>query len=142
VDLSVYYARDGVKMRLGGRADFIHGPKPLWIVDGKGSVHREKYVDSEQLIWYALLHYIKHHVAPDRLGFLHYRFPDDPCNGSFTMTGMRSFWTRPMPSLVLILGVLFDPSPPVTAPCESGFVLRGTKHLASRPCASGGPDRT
>jgi len=141
VDLSVYYARDGVKMRLGGRADFIHGPKPLWIVDGKGSVHREKYVDSEQLIWYALLHYIKHHVAPDRLGFLHYRFPDDPMQWIvYDEQAMRSLLDKTFAIAGLILGGAFDPSPSGDCHrCEFRVLCSdGTKHLASRRVASGG----
>ena len=62
---------------IGGRADFIirrvkpHGD--LVILDGKGSRHREKYVDSQQLWWYAMLHRHKFGHAPDRLGFLFWR---------------------------------------------------------------------
>jgi hypothetical protein len=62
---------------IGGRADFImrrvkpHGD--LIILDGKGSRHREKYVDPHQLWWYAMLHRHKLGHAPDRLGFLFWR---------------------------------------------------------------------
>lgn len=81
-DLSCVYTPpdSDFSIKLGGRADFIHGKNKLdiWIVDGKGSKHREKYVDSEQLIWYAVQFYLRYHVAPTRLGFLFYQFPDDP----------------------------------------------------------------
>ena len=70
----------GMTLKLGGRADFIHGKSRdnLWIIDGKASKHREKYVDSEQLIWYGVQHYVKYHVFPSRLGFLFWSFPDNP----------------------------------------------------------------
>lgn len=70
----------GLKLRLGGRADFIHrfSPTDIWILDGKGSKWRDKYMDSDQLIWYALLHYLKFGVAPTRLGYIFWKFPEDP----------------------------------------------------------------
>jgi len=81
-DLTVEYgnAKYGMVLKLGGRADFIHSKDRLdvWILDGKGSQHREKYVDADQLVWYAVQHYIKYHVAPTRLGFVFWKFPDDP----------------------------------------------------------------
>jgi hypothetical protein len=81
-DLTVVYGNEkyGMTLKLGGRCDFIHSKDRLdvWINDGKGSKHREKYVDADQLIWYAVQHYIKYHVAPTRLGFIFWKFPDDP----------------------------------------------------------------
>ena len=62
---------------IGGRADFImqrlapHGDNI--IVDGKGSIHRDKYVDARQLLWYAMLHRKKLGVLPDRLAFLYWK---------------------------------------------------------------------
>lgn len=62
---------------LGGRADFIiQRVKPhndLVILDGKGSRHRDKYVDPQQLWWYAMLFRRHHHTLPDKLGFLFWR---------------------------------------------------------------------
>lgn len=63
--------------QFGGRADFIiQRTKPhndLVILDGKGSRHRDKYVDPQQLWWYAML-YRRHHTnLPDRLGFIFWR---------------------------------------------------------------------
>ncbi len=62
---------------IGGRADFIiqrvkpHGD--LVILDGKGSRHRDKYVDPQQLWWYAALYRRHHTIPPDRLGFIFWR---------------------------------------------------------------------
>lgn len=81
VDLTVTYRSDehDLAVKMGGRADFVHGyGDNVWILDGKGSKHREKYVDSEQVIWYALLHYLRFRVAPSRIGFVYWKFPDDP----------------------------------------------------------------
>ena len=79
VDLTVEYASHDLVLRIGGRADFIHGSKnDIWIIDGKGSAYRDKYIDSEQVIWYAIQHLIKYHIAPSRIGFLYYRFPKEP----------------------------------------------------------------
>jgi hypothetical protein len=79
-DLTQEYTRGGVTMKFGGRADFLHraGQGSVTIQDGKGSKYREAYVDSMQLIWYATLHYLKYRVAPDRIGFIYWRFPSDP----------------------------------------------------------------
>lgn len=65
----------------GGRADFVirrMAPhRDLIILDGKGSKHRGKYVDSTQLRWYALLHKLRKGVVPDRLGFMYWRQKPD-----------------------------------------------------------------
>jgi hypothetical protein len=71
---------------LGGRADFIiQRVRPfsdLLIVDGKGSKHRDSYVDPQQLVWYAMLFYL-HSVSqgkpqlPDKLAFLYWRCNPD-----------------------------------------------------------------
>lgn len=78
VDLTIMYTR-GITIKIGGRADFIHGDRNnTWIIDGKGSKYRDKYLDSDQLIWYALQYYLKYHIAPTRLGFVFWKFPEDP----------------------------------------------------------------
>lgn len=78
--LTYHSSKHDLSARLGGRADFVHyhSPTDVWILDGKGSRHRDKYVEAEQLIWYATQHYLKFRVAPNRLGFLYWRFPEDP----------------------------------------------------------------
>ena len=62
----------------GGRSDFIiQRAKPhedLIIVDGKGSKHRDKYVDPTQLQWYSMLYKLNFGSMPDRLAFLFWRY--------------------------------------------------------------------
>jgi len=80
-------------LRIGGRSDFVHyfDESDVWILDGKGSRHREKFADPEQLIWYAVQHYIKYHIAPTRLGFIFWRFPDNPIQWvDYDESSMRS----------------------------------------------------
>ncbi len=77
---------------IGGRADFlIQRVAPdgdLVLLDGKGSKHRDKYVDGHakkagkqvegvQLKWYAFLHRAKLNRAPDQLGYIFWRFDGD-----------------------------------------------------------------
>lgn len=77
------------KYIIGGRADFvIQRVKPLGdlvIIDGKGSKHRELYVDGHklakgqkvegtQLKWYGLLYEAHTGTVPDALGYLFWRF--------------------------------------------------------------------
>lgn len=72
----------------GGRADFvIQRTQPhndLLIVDGKGSQHRGKYVDPQQLQWYAMLFWLHSLLAdkpqlPDKLAFLYWRSSPYEC---------------------------------------------------------------
>ena len=63
--------------RFGGRADFILTRvefRDKVIIDGKGSRRRDKYVDVDQLKWYAMLYRAKYGVLPDRTGFLYWKF--------------------------------------------------------------------
>ena len=143
VDLTVDYSskKHGMTLRIGGRSDFVHGPKPVWIVDGKGSVHREKYVDSEQLIWYALQHYLKYHVAPERLGFLHYRFPKDPVQWiAYDEQAMRANLAKTFEVVVKIRNGEFSAIPSGECHrCDFRTVCQdGNVYLASRRVASGG----
>lgn len=61
----------------GGRADFlIRRVAPYGdfvLLDGKGSRWRETYVDTRQLLWYAMLLQMRTGSLPDRLGFLFWR---------------------------------------------------------------------
>ena len=63
---------------IAGRADFlIQRVSPLsdlLIIDGKGSRHRAKYVDPEQLRWYAMLLWLHTKKLPDKLAFLFWKF--------------------------------------------------------------------
>jgi hypothetical protein len=84
-------ARFGEHM-IGGRADFlikrIEPHRDLVLLDGKGSKHREKYVDGApkkagqeiegtQLKWYAVLHRSRMKFVPDGLGYIFWRFEDE-----------------------------------------------------------------
>ena len=69
---------------IGGRADFVirrFQVGDLVILDGKGSKWREKYVDNEQLLWYAMLHKLSRGVAPDKLAFVYWRFEGEEAVG-------------------------------------------------------------
>ncbi len=64
--------------KIGGRADFIiprvAPHRDLVIIDGKGTKWGRKYVEDQQLLWYGFLHRDKFGRAPDRIGFLFWRF--------------------------------------------------------------------
>lgn len=77
------------KYILGGRSDFIiqrvNPFNDLVILDGKGSKHREQYVDGHklapgqklegtQLKWYGLLYRAHTGMLPDGLGYIFWRF--------------------------------------------------------------------
>lgn len=79
LDLSVVHQFKDYSVRLVGRADFVHYfESGCVIVDGKASKHRDRYVDSTQLVWYALSHYLKYHVPVNQTAFLYWCFPDNP----------------------------------------------------------------
>jgi hypothetical protein len=67
---------DGVCV--AGRTDFIIARtdpyRDLVILDGKGSKHRGAYVDENQLRWYDMLFRRKTGHAPDKLGFVYWRY--------------------------------------------------------------------
>lgn len=82
------YAKSEVVLRtqfqssyfLYGRVDFIIR-KPdgeVLVIDGKASKHRDKYVDEDQLLFYAIAFRLKYGTLPDRMGFYYYRYADDP----------------------------------------------------------------
>lgn len=68
---------------VGGRADFIirREDTGTTILDGKNSGTKMKYVDPDQLRWYALCFSLAYHKLPTRLGFVWFRFPYDPETG-------------------------------------------------------------
>lgn len=78
------YARSEVKLRahltksyfLFGQIDFLIRDKKdrILLVDGKASEHREKWVDPDQLTFYALAFKLVHDVLPHRLGFYYFSF--------------------------------------------------------------------
>ncbi len=127
LDLTQEYTRNGITMKLGGRADFLHRDgKTITLQDGKGSKYRDAYVDSMQLIWYATLHYIKYQVAPDRIGFIYWRFPANPVQWvDYTENDMREVVARAFDTEEKVRLRMFDPSPSVN--CRRCDHLPGCK---------------
>lgn len=68
---------------LGGRADFIirREDTGIRLLDGKNSGTKMKYVDPDQLRWYALCFWLSFRRLPDQLGFVWFRYPYDPETG-------------------------------------------------------------
>jgi CRISPR/Cas system-associated exonuclease Cas4 (RecB family) len=60
---------------INGRMDFLHTnlDKSIQIFDGKGSKNKGKYIDVNQLYFYALLYLLHFKVMPVDLGFFYYR---------------------------------------------------------------------
>ena len=138
-DLTVTYGNEryGKILKLGGRSDFIHSKDRLdvWILDGKGSRHRDKYADPNQLIWYAVLHYIKYHVAPTRLGFIFWKFPDNPVKWiDYDETKMRNLLDDTFRISNKIESGEFEPTPSDSCNLCSykGKCDVGKKYIASR----------
>lgn len=145
VDLTVLYGNEkyGFSLKIGGRTDFIHSTDPLdvTIIDGKASKHREKYVDAEQLIWYAVQHYIKYRVAPTRIGFVFWAFPEDPVKWiSYDSQAMRASVDQTFDVANKILHESFDATP--SGECHRcnfrDKCEEGRKYLAHRRKETGG----
>jgi hypothetical protein len=86
---------------VGGRADFVIKRVPpfndLLILDGKGSRHRDKYIDGDrrkegqpikgiQLKWYSFLYREHFGHVPDKIGYLFWRYPSDQAMEWVTFT--------------------------------------------------------
>jgi hypothetical protein len=115
-DLTVTSQRDGYDftLKLGGRCDFIHGQSrtDVWILDGKASQWREKYVDPQQLIWYGVQHYVKYHVMPTRLGFIFWSHPTNAVQWvEFTPADMRKSVEQTFETVKKIRLRQFDATP-------------------------------
>lgn len=137
VDLTVKYQSGSMSyaIKMGGRADFIHGNSltDITILDGKASKHREKYVDSEQLVWYATQYYLKHSEAPKRLGFIFWSFPEDPVLWvSYTSDDMRKCVKTTIDVVESIKREEFEASPGKECNLCSykGTCEEGIRHLA------------
>lgn len=68
--------------RVGGRIDFViprgrGEEREIILLDGKNSKHKDKYLDTDQLLYYALCYHASWHEIPDRLGWVYYRYPHD-----------------------------------------------------------------
>jgi len=92
--------------KLGGRADFLmrRVQGDLVLLDGKGSRWREKYVSRTQLLWYAMLYWLRFETLPDRLGFLFWRFePEESMDWSgVTVSEVQSLLTAAMTAIEAI----------------------------------------
>jgi len=138
LDLTVRYQSDDMDyvIKLGGRADFIHGDDltNVYILDGKASAYRDKYVDSEQLIWYATQYYLRNSVAPRRLGFVFWSFPEDPVTWvAYGSDDMRSCVSKTVTVVEKIKRGEFESKP--SGECNrcsyKHLCSDGTRHLAA-----------
>ena len=145
LDLTVSYSPSdsNITIKLGGRADFVHYNKPddVWILDGKAYKQRDKYVDSDQLIWYATQHYLKYRVAPNKIGFVYWYFPDSPLSYvAYNSDSMRQILKSTVEISKKILDKDFLASP--TGECHRCAYKSkcddGIKYIASRRVMSGG----
>lgn len=126
-----------ISVKIGGIADFVHYNRPndVWIMDGKAYKKREKYVDSNQLIWYSILHYMKYGVAPSKIGFIYWLFPDDPVSYiSYNSDSMRVLHKDIIDTSKMILSKQFEPK--TSSECRRCSYLNkcddGTKYLAKK----------
>jgi len=62
---------------IGGKPDFIFKDELVRLLDGKNSEYKDRYVNPDQLRWYALCIQKVDGVIPDQLGFVWYRYPFD-----------------------------------------------------------------
>lgn len=109
---------DGIPF--GGIIDILFSREDtgVTLLDGKNSTGREKYLDGNQLRWYAMIYQKLHGKIPDRLGFVHFRFPHDPVSGEtgldFVACSARDIaelQDKAREALVRMGKEIFDPSP-------------------------------
>lgn len=140
VKLDITYATDNLSIKFGGRTDFLHifDKNQAWILDGKGSKWRDKYIDPEQLIWYATQFFLRYHMAPSRLGFIFWRFPEDPIQWvSYGDGDIRANLKQTIDIVNKIIDKEFDPTPGsycnlcgYAPQCENGTAYRNAHKLA------------
>ena len=76
------YAKSEVKLQAWLDKTLIHGITDFVIrrdnshilLDGKLTVHRDKYLKRDQLVWYAMLFYLQHQVMIEKIGWLYYTY--------------------------------------------------------------------
>ena len=147
VKLNTIFKTKDLILKLGGRADFVHyfDKNNIWILDGKGSKHREKYIDINQLVWYAVQHYLKYHIVPNRLGFIFYKFPQDPITWiSLTDQLMRSVLDETVSISKQIISKQFSTTPsvscrncPFKSKCNDGQKFLSNRKNHDGPVTSG-----
>jgi CRISPR/Cas system-associated exonuclease Cas4 (RecB family) len=136
LDLLYKHEKRDYSVKLAGRADFIHYKESgqIWILDGKSSKYKGVYADPEQLIWYAMLHYIKYHKSPTRIGYIFYRFPEDPVQWiHYDENSLRKCLNSSFEVLDKIRLRMFNPSPSVECKiCDYKSICEeGKKFLSS-----------
>lgn len=120
-------ARAQVKVRaeidgipFGGIIDILFSREDtgVTLLDGKNSTGREKYLDGNQLRWYAMIYQNLHGKIPERLGFVHFRFPHDPVSGEpgldFVTCSARDIaelQDKAREALIRMGKEIFDPTP-------------------------------
>lgn len=73
---------EGDKFPIGGIADLIiKNGEGIHILDGKMTVHKSKYCEKDQLIWYALLFWLEYGVMPNKIGWIWFSHPYDEEKG-------------------------------------------------------------
>lgn len=105
---------------VAGRADLIirRDDTGVTILDGKNSKTKGKYTDPDQLRWYALLFYLVYGKLPERLGFVYYRYPQDPVTGDsgvdwvdFTQADVEGLAARAVSVRKAMEDRKFEPTP-------------------------------
>lgn len=111
---------------VGGIADTIirRDDTGVTILDGKNSTTKLKYVDPDQLRWYALCFYLAYGKLPDRLGFVWYRYPYEEASGEsgvdwveFTERDIQSLAARARDTRLKMSKELF-PAVPSSNACK------------------------
>lgn len=73
VDIVAYLDK---RLPIGSRVDFlIHRRNDIMILDGKNSKYKNKYLNTDQLRWYALCYFVYYGRMPSHLGYIYWRFP-------------------------------------------------------------------
>lgn len=104
------YAKSEVKVsgmlgdiKIAGKVDFLirREDTGVTILDGKNSATKMKYVNPDQLRYYALAYSLEYGSLPDRLAFVWFRYPHDEEEGEtgvewvdFTRRDLRSLADR------------------------------------------------
>jgi len=107
---------------IGGRADVLNVREDetgITITDGKNASSKDKYVDPDQLRWYALCFYLAFNgKMVDRLGFVWYRYPYDEETGedgvmwvSYTKDDLKGLARRAVDARKGMEAGQFDPTP-------------------------------
>jgi hypothetical protein len=112
-------------IKLGAKIDFIIPKKEsLYLLDGKNTKYRMKYMKPDQLRFYSMVYETKYQKKPDKLGYVWYRFPYNEETGdqgldfiSCTKRDEDSLWERIQDAKKSLLREEF-PANPVPKVCR------------------------